>query len=85
MGGAEQTEALSCRIERGIGGASGQEVTEGSEGMTPVVIGDEREGQRAGWVYRNFTVECDEVYVVAGYKGHPEAVKKKAALPGDAG
>ena len=27
-------------------------------------------------------VECDEVYVVAGHKGHPEAVKKKAALPG---
>ena len=22
-------------------------------------------------------VECDEVYVVAGHKGHPEAVKKK--------
>ena len=21
-------------------------------------------------------VECDEVYVVAGHKGHPEAVKK---------
>ena len=26
-------------------------------------------------------VECDEVYVVAGHKGHPEAVKKKAGLP----
>ena len=24
-------------------------------------------------------VECDEVYVTAGHKGHPEAVKKKAA------
>jgi transposase-like protein len=24
-------------------------------------------------------VECDEVYVVAGHKGHPEAVKKKDA------
>ena len=23
-------------------------------------------------------VECDEVYVVAGHKGHPEAVKKSA-------
>jgi hypothetical protein len=23
-------------------------------------------------------VECDGVYVVAGHKGHPEAVKKKA-------
>jgi hypothetical protein len=24
-------------------------------------------------------VECDEVYVVAGHKGNPEAVKKKGA------
>lgn len=23
------------------------------------------------------TVECDEVYVVAGHKGHPTAVKKR--------
>jgi len=23
-------------------------------------------------------VECDEVYLVAGHKGHPEAVKKRA-------
>lgn len=29
-------------------------------------------------------VECDEVYVVAGHKGHPEAVLKKGAAPGDA-
>jgi hypothetical protein len=27
------------------------------------------------------TVECDEVYVVAGHKGHPESVKKKASSP----
>ena len=26
-------------------------------------------------------VECDEVYVVAGHKGHPEAVKKKGGHP----
>ena len=26
-------------------------------------------------------VECDEVYVVAGHKGHPEAVKKRAQRP----
>jgi transposase-like protein len=26
-------------------------------------------------------VECDEVYVVAGHQGHPEAVKKRAASP----
>ena len=24
-------------------------------------------------------VECDEVYIVAGHKGHPAAVKKKGA------
>jgi transposase len=30
-------------------------------------------------------VECDEVYVVAGHKGHPEAVKKKAVPPDVAG
>ena len=28
-------------------------------------------------------VECDEVYVVAGHQGHPEAVKKKAGWDGD--
>jgi hypothetical protein len=27
-------------------------------------------------------VECDEVYVVAGHKGHPEAVKKQRASTG---
>ena len=30
-------------------------------------------------------VECDEVYVVAGHKGHPAAVKKKAGAGGDGG
>jgi len=30
-------------------------------------------------------VECDEVYVVAGHKGHPEAVKKKGGPPGGVG
>ncbi len=30
-------------------------------------------------------VEVDEVYVVAGHKGHPAAVAKKAALAGGAG
>ncbi len=28
-------------------------------------------------------VECDEVYVVAGHKGHPEAVKKKEDKAGE--
>jgi transposase-like protein len=30
-------------------------------------------------------VECDEVYVVAGHKGHPEAVRKKGERDADAG
>ena len=30
-------------------------------------------------------VECDEVYVVAGHKGHPTAVAKKGDLDGDSG
>lgn len=29
-------------------------------------------------------VECDEAYVVAGHKGHPEAVKKRAVKDADA-
>ena len=28
-------------------------------------------------------VECDEVYIVAGHKGHPEAVKKKGVKGGE--
>ena len=36
-------------------------------------------------VPRSFTVECDEVYVVAGHKGHPEAVKKKGESGDDDG
>jgi hypothetical protein len=28
-------------------------------------------------------VECDEVYIVAGHKGHPEVVKKKAVKGGE--
>jgi hypothetical protein len=30
------------------------------------------------------TVECDEVYIVAGHKGHPEAVQKKGGPDADA-
>ena len=29
------------------------------------------------------TVECDEAYIVAGHKGHPEAVKKKVVPDAD--
>ena len=29
-------------------------------------------------------VECDEVYIVAGHKGHPDAVKKRAYRPQEA-
>jgi transposase-like protein len=44
-----------------------------------------REGivERKPEVLLSGEVECDEVYVVAGHKGHPEAVKKKGA-PADA-
>ena len=28
-------------------------------------------------------VECDEVYIVAGHKGHPEAVQKKGGSADD--
>jgi transposase-like protein len=46
-----------------------------------------REGivQRQPDVTLTGAVECDEVYVVAGHKGHPEAVKKKAVPPDAAG
>jgi hypothetical protein len=29
------------------------------------------------------TVECDEVYIVAGHKGRPEAVEKKGGADDD--
>ena len=51
------------------------------------MIGQLRQGivDRRPPVVLEGEVECDEVYVVAGHKGHPEAVKKKAApLGGDA-
>lgn len=46
-----------------------------------------REGivQRKPEITLSGEVECDEVYVVAGHKGHPEAVKKKSGLPDVAG
>jgi hypothetical protein len=46
-----------------------------------------REGivQRQPEITLSGEVECDEVYVVAGHKGHPEAVKKKSGLPDVAG
>jgi transposase-like protein len=44
-----------------------------------------REGvvQRKPEVRLSGEVECDEVYVVAGHKGHPEAVRKKGGRAGD--
>jgi transposase-like protein len=43
-----------------------------------------REGivQRKPEVKLSGEIECDEVYVVAGHKGHPEAVKKKGGSGG---
>lgn len=32
---------------------------------------------------RSGEVECDEVHVAAGHKGHPEAVKKKGGPPAE--
>ena len=45
-----------------------------------------REGIVAGRpeVTLSGAVECDEVYVTAGHKGHPEAVKKKGERGADA-
>ena len=42
-----------------------------------------REGivERKPEVMLSGEVECDEVYVVAGHKGHPEAVEKRATRP----
>ena len=50
------------------------------------MIGQLRQGivDRRPPVMLEGEVECDEVYVVAGHKGHPEAVKKKVVpLGGD--
>jgi len=46
-----------------------------------------REGivERKPEVTLSGAVECDEVYVVAGHKGHPEAVKKKGGRDAVAG
>jgi transposase-like protein len=53
---------------------------------TQVMATQLREGivQRKPGVKLSGEVECDEVYVVAGHKGHPEAVAKKGGrLGGD--
>jgi len=46
-----------------------------------------REGivQRKPAVVLSGEVECDEVYVIAGHKGHPEAVRKKGGRADDGG
>ena len=45
-----------------------------------------REGivRRKPEVQLSGVVECDEVYVVAGHKGHPEVVREKGERAGDA-
>ena len=40
--------------------------------------------QQEGTIELSGTVECDEVYVIAGHKGHPNSVKKKDASPENA-
>src|SRR5512146_2054747 len=47
MGGAEQVGASSCRSRRETGAASSQEVGGCSAGMSPVVVADGWESQRA--------------------------------------
>jgi hypothetical protein len=49
------------------------------------MIGRLRQGivERRPPVVLEGEVECDEVYVVAGHKGHPEAVKKKVGPPAE--
>src|SRR4051794_9849848 len=51
--------------------------------MTRAMIQQLREGSvvRRPPVMLKGDVECDEVYVVAGHKGHPEAVKKRPSSP----
>jgi hypothetical protein len=41
--------------------------------------------QRKPEVVLSGEVECDEVYVVAGHKGHPAAVAKKGDRAADGG
>ena len=41
--------------------------------------------QQEGSIELSGTVECDEVYVIAGHKGHPNFVKKKDASPENEG
>ena len=52
---------------------------------TRAMIGRLRQGivDRRPPVVLEGEVECDEVYVVAGHKGHPEAVKKKGGPPAE--
>ena len=52
----------------------------------PRPVNADREGfvERKPEVTLSSEVECDEVYVVAGHKGHPEAVRKRAARPEEA-
>ena len=59
-------------------------------GLNPDAVQRMTEQLRQGIVARqpepilSGEVECDEVYVVAGHQGHPDAVKKKAAGVGGA-
>jgi hypothetical protein len=48
------------------------------------MIGQLRQGivERRPPVVLEGEVECDEVYVVAGHKGHPKAVKKNNGFTG---
>ena len=55
--------------ELGLNPDDGQRMT---EPLRQGIVARQAEPLRSG------EVECDAVYVVAGHKGHPDAVKKKA-------
>ena len=61
--------------ELGLNPDDGQRMT---EQLRAGIVARQPEPRLAG------EVECDEVYVVAGHTGHPEAVKKKVAGGGGA-
>jgi len=42
----------------------------------PVAYAGSLFAQQEGTIELSGTVECDEVYVIAGHKGHPDSVKK---------
>ena len=57
-------------------GANPNDVQRMTEQLRDGIVGRQPEPILSG------EVECDEAYVVAGHKGHPEAVKKRGGKAG---